>query len=65
MYILNITNTNVDITIQNTKANTEWGISFIATSDNSDYLTQIAGYVTDDELIEITKKVNAIEITEE
>ena len=61
MYILKITNTNVDITIQNIKANTEWGISFIATSDNSDYLTQIAGYVTDKELVEITEKVNAIE----
>jgi len=65
MYTLNITNTNVDITIHNTKANTEWGISFIATSDNSDYLTQISEYVTDKELIEITEKVNAIEITEE
>ena len=61
MYILKITNTNVDITVQNTEANTEWGISFIAASDNSDYLTQIAGYVTDEELVEITEKVNAIE----
>ena len=65
MYILKITNTNVDITIQNTEANTEWGISFIATSDNSDYLTQISEHATGKELIEITEKVNAIEITEE
>lgn len=60
MYILKITNTNVDITIHNTKANTEWGISFIATSNNSEYLTKISDHATDEELIEITEKVNAI-----
>ena len=44
---------------------TLWGISFVNSSDNSTELALIKEYATDEELVEITKKVNAIEITEE
>jgi len=44
---------------------TLWGISFVNSSDNSTELALIADHATDKELVEITEKVNAIEITEE
>ena len=44
---------------------TLWGISFVNSSDNSTELALISEHATGKELIEITEKVNAIEITEE
>ena len=40
---------------------TLWGISFINSSDNSTELALIKEHATDEELLEITEKVNAIE----
>jgi len=39
---------------------TLWGISFIKSSDNSTELALIKEHATDEELVEITDKVNAI-----
>lgn len=59
-----ITGTNVQVTCEDKDNNSLWGISFIASEDNSEYLALISEHVTDEELVAITEQIEAIEIPE-
>ena len=59
-----ITDLNVQVLCEDKENNTQWGISFIASTDNSEYLSMVADFCTDEELEEITNQVNEITIEE-
>lgn len=54
-----ITGTNIQVDFK--EDNKLWGISFVNSSDNSEYLEQIAEHATDEEYASIVEQIPTVE----